>query len=191
MREVANNKVTSAKSSANWRFLPDMPATGSALIIGAATGIHAVYQPLYCSATCPTSLSAYDKASFDLIAFSTHPPNIEQMPAIQHWLRQDGTLYIGFAGKFSKLLQIRGDSPNQLIRQLNQNGFSQVKLFGAIPNPSRAIFYFPLQGEAMQFAISKYLNGRNLGKWFNRLAHPRWLSRCKWAMPAYSLVAKR
>ncbi len=177
-------------SCANWRFLPGLPATGSALIVGEALGADAVYQPINWVDSCPTETDAYLPQSFDLIAFPAAPPPPPQLPALRRWLKSTGGMFVGVPGLTGKSGKWSHVSPQRTIRQLRAAGWNRISLFGALPNPQQAVFFFPLVGNAMQFAFIHYFKGRAMGRILSKGSHPWMFSFFRWALPAYGIVAQ-
>jgi hypothetical protein len=135
--------------SGDWRFLPGIPVEGASLILSIAE---------------VAQFQVEDQAApYCLIAL----PDGWQTVSSDFWqdayrlLRPGGVLYAGFCGRGQIIMRqkrLRGMTANpfQIEQQLQQAGFQDVTLYGALPNHQNPVFLFPLQPTTIHFALNRY-----------------------------------
>ena len=136
----------------------------------------------------------FQSATFDLVAFPDGVPELVDLRRLRRLLAPGGVLYMGFPNRWS-FLRLRPKTPRpdrqmslrQARRSLEQSGFSIEGVYGAISNHRVPRFLFPLQTDAVYFAVKNYLRKKNKRVY---AAFPPFLTRwIFWTLPAYCIVA--
>ncbi len=162
-------------SSADWRFLLPITESSRVLIIG---GEHDDFTELFgkmgvSAVTWLRGLLPADsennnknsgQSKFDIVAIPfgfrsdklTHEVDVHQM--IRQLMRPGGTILIGFSnrlGLFRRGFQSNSyySTPWRMIHKLRLAGYSQIDLYGAMPNLETPEYIFPLRTQLLSFTL--------------------------------------
>jgi hypothetical protein len=166
---------------------------------------------------CPNSVTGSILASpqgspfptqcFDLVALPDGFPYaleyvnldkaINYLRDFRRLLRPGGSLYLGFANKWSPRRPLRrsNQTPNRytlrnIVHSIRQAGFEIYTVYAMIPNHKTPVYISPLEKELLAFALKNYLRRNSRRPFLYYLAQPgiiRWLQSI---MPAYGIVAQ-
>jgi hypothetical protein len=153
--------------SADWRFLESVPRSGRALLIGLDSPDLA--SALETSLADPEEVSALS-GTFDLVVLGSTPTRrlLTSVAAVTEPVR--GVVMAGIGAPGHERLLGRPSGPRVMLlrRRANQAGLLVEQVLGALPNPWNPEFMFPIEREAVSFAISRFLLSRRPGAWVSR-----------------------
>ena len=174
-----------AGGGTDWRFLPEMPASGRALLLDPPDeGLAASFAVTLLATGEPLPAAA---SPFDLIALPDGLRVVDQLPAFARHLHPGGTLFISFATPWRR----RGHAvatPRQVRRRLRQAGLRPVAVYGLWPDHLRPTYIFPLTSAALRFVFWRVL--RKMPAFPRQiLTHPFFMRLLIPFLPAYAIIA--
>lgn len=148
-------------SSMDWRFLPELPASGQALLFGAADeGLAASFTVT--TITYPARLPGRT-TRFDLIALPDGLSAAALLPDLAQRLKPDGALYLSFASPWKRYWRPRRRIPTlsslrRVRQQLARAGLQPVAIYGIFPDHLSPTYLFPLTPAALQYVFRQILS---------------------------------
>lgn len=205
MGKLAALAATMMAQSMDWRFLPELPASGHALLLGTPDeGLSASF--IVVAMPYPPDRLPDDAAPFDLIALPDGLPAVPLLPELAQRLQPDGALYLSFASPWKRFWRPRRDAektPGRTLRcvqqQLVQAGLQPIAAYGALPDHVYPAYLFPLTPAALQYVfqqtVSLKFTRRRASVAGQRLAHilthPVLTRALAHFLPAYAVIGKR
>lgn len=197
-------------SSLDWRFLLPLDAGSRVLVIGGGQddftrlfgkmGISALtwlgdeqIQGAFDARTFPPAV-------FDVVAIPFGFPRggalreLETYRVMHGWLRPGGDLLFGFPNLLGLKRHFGSASRKATLwgvrRRLGQAGFSQMSLFGAMPNLQAPEYILPLKGQAIGFAWQHRYRYKYPDRLLNLLGSRPALALLAGLFPCYYVTAK-
>jgi len=188
-------------SSADWRFLLPITRESRLLVVGGGQDDFSdLFGKIGVSSvswvTDAAALSVLSPSSFDIIAFPLGLPRREAVwQTIRRLLHPGGTLLFGFSNLHGPY---RGGQPGSLqanpwllLFKLRQAGYSQVELFGAMPNLNAPETIFPLGHPALNFTLQNRYRYKLPASMLKFVFHRSMSGLLSNFIPHYLVVAKR
>ncbi len=187
-------------ASTDWRFLLPLHRESCLLVVGGKRDDYsALFERVGVASISwhadTTALSVLPAASFDIIAFPLGLPSGAAIwQTIRRLLRPGGTLLFGF----SNLRGLNRDeqhgalhsNPWFLSFKLRQEGYSQVELFGALPNLNAPENIFPLESPSLNFVLQNRYRYKLPASVLGLAFHPAMAGLLSNLIPHYFVVAK-
>ena len=188
-------------SSMDWRFLPELPASGHALLLcpNMPAAVDAGLADNFTLTLLPHSAPLpHESTLFDLIALPDGLRAAPLLPQLARRLKPDGALYLSFASPWQQFgrLHRRTAGTSSLRRarqQLTRAGLQPIAVYAALPDHLHPVYLCPLTSAALQHVFRQTLSSKftNQPAHVQRiLTHPLWLRPLVHFLPAYAVIGK-